>query len=220
MNTVLISGAGGNLGAACVNVFASNGWKVIALVTPGKLPDRSMAGVVYYEEADLLKEDETGALIDRLSASHGPIDAALLLVGGFESGAVGSTDSAALQRMFALNFQTAYHVARPLFRHMQVRGKGRLMFIGARPAMDAQAGKSLVAYGLSKSLLFKLAEYLNAAAARTMAQVVVFLALDTPQNRAAMPKADRKEWVTPERVAAAMRTALEGPATELVLEVK
>ncbi len=219
MKTVLITGAGGNLGAACVNVFASNGWKVIALVTPGKLPDRSMPGVLC-EEADLLKEDETGSLIDRLSASQGPIDAALLLVGGFESGAFGSTDSVALQRMFALNFQTAYHVARPLFRHMQARGQGRLVFIGARPAMDAQAGKSLLAYGLSKSLLFKLAEYLNAAAAQPMAQVVVFQALDTPQNRAAMPKADRKEWVTPERVAEAMRIALEGPATELVLEIK
>ena len=40
-------------------------------------------------------------------------------------------------------------------------GYGRLVFIGARPALNPDAGKSLLAYALGKSLLFKLAEMMN-----------------------------------------------------------
>ena len=219
MNTVIITGAGGNLGTASVSVFADAGWRVIALVSPGKLPAQKREGVEFLE-VDLLDEGATAHLIESVVAQYGQIHAALLLVGGFEAGTVETTDSAALRRMFSLNVETAYHVARPLFQSMQhqVNG-GRLIFIGARPALNASMGKNLVAYGLSKSQLFKLADYLNAASSAVRSHVVVFTALDTPQNRASMPKADRSGWVTPEKVAGTMLAAVEDPDTGLIIEV-
>ena len=36
MKTVIITGAAGNLGKACVEKFLAEGYKVIATVTPGK----------------------------------------------------------------------------------------------------------------------------------------------------------------------------------------
>jgi NAD(P)-dependent dehydrogenase (short-subunit alcohol dehydrogenase family) len=219
MKTVIITGAGGNLGTAAVSVFAGAGWRVAALVSPGNLPDQKREGVEFLE-ADLMDERVTARVVESVIAQYGQIDAALLLVGGFEAGAIEATDSAALRRMFALNVETAYHVARPLFSSMQHQPNGgRLVFVGARSALNATAGKNLVAYGLSKSQLFKLAEYLNAASKAVRSHVVLFTALDTPQNRASMPNADRSGWVTPEKAAEAMLAAVEDSGAGLLIEV-
>lgn len=219
MKTILITGAGGNLGTAAVSVFADAGWRVAALVSPGKIPGQKSEGVEFFE-ADLEDENATNRVIETVVARFDRIDAALMLVGGFEAGTIETTDSAALRRMFALNVETAYHVARPLFQSMQQQTNGgRLVFVGARPALNASAGKNLVAYGLSKSQLFKLAEYLNAASTVVRSHVVVFTALDTPQNRASMPNADRSGWVTPEKAANGILKALEDPGAGLMIEV-
>jgi NAD(P)-dependent dehydrogenase (short-subunit alcohol dehydrogenase family) len=219
MKTAIITGAAGNLGTAAVSVFVAAGWRVVAFVSPGKMPAEKGAGVEFIE-ADLADEMATARVVESVIARYPKIDAALLLVGGFEAGTIESTDSAALRRMFAVNVETAYHVARPLFLHMQHQvGGGRIVFIGARPALNAAAGKNLVAYGLSKSQLFKLAEYLNAASKTVRSHVVVFTALDTPQNRAGMPNADRSGWVTPEKAANAMLQAMEDPAAGLIVDV-
>lgn len=217
MKTVIITGAGGNLGKATVDVFVSAGWRVIAIVTPGHSPGATSGSPIIYREADLQNELESGNLIKDLLAEFGQLDAALLLVGGFEAGSVENTDTAALRRMYSLNFETAYHMAKPLASHLQDRGK--IIFIGARPALDARAGKGLVAYGLSKSLLFKLAEYLNASAGRTWAHVMVFQALDTSQNRNSMPNADRSHWVAPVKVSEAMLGLVESSGGELIHEI-
>lgn len=217
MKTILITGAAGNLGIASVRTFATAGWRVLAMVSPGKAPGPS-AEPIFYFEADLQQEENTQRLVDKLVNQFG-IDAALLLVGGFEAGGVEKTDGAALKRMIALNFETAYHVARPLLPHLQRKGRGKVVFIGARAALDAQVGMNLVAYGLSKSLLFKFADYLNALSTRVTAHVMLFTALDTPQNRAAMPKADVSKWVSPERVANVMLRLAEAEIAAPVAEV-
>jgi len=61
----------------------------------------------------------------------------------------------------------------------------------------------MVAYGLSKALLFRLAELMNDEAKGTevVTSVIVPATIDTPQNRVAMPEADTTKWVTPEAIA-------------------
>lgn len=216
MKTVLITGAGGNLGSACVTHFASAGWRVVMLVTPGKVPAEKKANVDAIE-ADLTDEAGTATVMGRILTMHPGIDAALMLVGGFEAGGVDKTDNATLQRMYDLNFLTAWHVAKPLFVHMGGKSAGgKLVFIGARPALDPKAGSKLVAYGLSKSLLFKVADYFNAASKKVRSHVIVFNALDTPQNRASMPKADRSTWVAPEKVARRIERVINGGGDTVV----
>ena len=90
-----------------------------------------------------------------------------------------------VQKQIALNFDTAYHVARPLLKHFKEQGSGSLVFVGARPALDPQAGKNMIAYALSKSLLFQLAEYINAEHKGTdiTASVIVPSTIDTPRRK-------------------------------------
>jgi len=56
----------------------------------------------------------------------------------------------------------------------------------------------MVAYGLAKSLLFRLAEVLNEGAKGLdlNVSVVVPSTLDTPANRKAMPDANPDNWVS------------------------
>src|SRR5205085_1563631 len=134
---------------------------------------------------------------------YGRIDGGILLAGGFEMGEIDTTDGAALKRMFSLNFETAYYLARPLFQHMLQNGYGRLVFTGARPGLNAAEGTNKVAYALSKSLLFTLADILNqeAKGKNVTVSVIAPSTIDTPPNRQSMPNANFNNWVKPEQIA-------------------
>ena len=83
---------------------------------------------------------------------------------------------------------------------MMKNENGRIVLIGARPALNVSAGKDALAYTLSKSLFFKLAECLNdeAKEKNVAVTVVVPSIIDTAPNRSAMPDADFGRWVKPE----------------------
>jgi NAD(P)-dependent dehydrogenase (short-subunit alcohol dehydrogenase family) len=205
MKTVLITGASGNLGKATVDKFISDGYKVLATSSPGK--SQASKDVEVYE-VDLSDEDAVDDVMTKILSKYKRLDAALFLAGGYAHGGVTDTDFARLDRMISLNFHTAFFMAQRIFQHMLTQKEGgRLIFIGARPGLDAKAASTSLAYGLSKSLIFYLADILNATAhgsshaQKVTASVVVPSTIDTPQNRAAMPKADFSHWVKAEEVA-------------------
>lgn len=204
MKTVLITGANGALGTATVREFLQAGYRVIAV--DEKDNNLSFAKGNDHFEMHAVNLGEEAAAADfaaQMTAKHKVIHGAMMLVGGFAMGGIGQTAGDDLHKMYALNFETAYYIARPLFAHMMQQQYGRLVFIGARPALMPEAGKGVVAYALSKSLLFRLAEVLNAEAAHTnvVASVVVPSIIDTKPNREGMPDADPSTWVKPEKIA-------------------
>jgi NAD(P)-dependent dehydrogenase (short-subunit alcohol dehydrogenase family) len=225
MKTVIITGANGNLGTAVTRKFLDTGYKVIVTVaTDAMLPDLPDHEHLHARMVDLVNEEATASFIQEVIHEHANIDAALMLVGGFAMGNLAATTGADIDKQISLNFKTAYHTARPLFAHMMEQGHGRLVFIGARPALEPASGKSLMAYGLSKSLLFKLAEYLNeeAKGKNITATVVVPSTLDTPLNRQSMPGTDPEIWVKPTALADILEFAVSGksdPIREPVLKV-
>ena len=156
------------------------------------------------------------AVLSKIINKYKIIDAALMLVGGYTSGGIAETDGDTLKKMFNLNFNTAYFIARPLFQHMMTQAAGgRLIFVGARPALRPKDANRSLGYALSKSLIFKLAEVLNAAGSErnVTASVVVPSTIDTPPNRQAMPKSDFTAWVKAEDIAAAMVQLCKEEAT-------
>jgi len=202
--TILITGATGGLGSVVVPYFLDRGWRVIAVVSEENGKNRAEARpMLDVQVVDLTDGAAVRALILWLIRTYEVIDAALLLAGGFVAGGVADATGNEVKTMFAINFETAYHVARPLYGHMLERGKGRLVLVGARPALEPSAGKTAVAYALSKSLLFQLAEILNADARGkdVVAHVVVPSTIDTRNNRVGMPDADFDSWVKPEQLA-------------------
>ncbi|HTM92051.1 MAG TPA: SDR family NAD(P)-dependent oxidoreductase [Flavisolibacter sp.] len=204
MKTVIITGANGNLGTAVTNTFLAKNYKVITTVRKEEdLKELPQHQNLQAEVLDLTNEENTEAFVHKIIEQHKTIDGALLLVGGFAMGNIAATKSEDVKRQINLNFDTAYHVTRPLFQHMMEQNKGKIIFIGARPALQASAGKNLIAYGLSKSLLFKLSEYLNAEAKgkNVTVSVVAPSTIDTTPNRKSMPDADFDKWVKPEALA-------------------
>lgn len=207
MKKVIITGAAGNLGKACVERFVAEGYNVIATVTPGKTLGFEVKGNVETVDADLSDEKDAGEVIGKIIAKHKNIDAALLLVGGYAPGGLEETDGAVLKKMITLNFDTTFFVARPVFQQMMKQESGgRIVLIGARPSLRPKDGSKSLAYALSKSLIFKLAEFLNSMGSEknVTTSVVVPSTIDTPVNREAMPNSDFKAWVKPEDIAAAI----------------
>lgn len=222
---VIITGANGNLGVATVKRFLEEGYKVVAV--DGKSTHLSFAEgnpLFEFHSVNLSSEAETTSFVENVITQHGTVSAALLLVGGFAMGKIADTSGGDINRMFSLNFETAYYVTRPVLKHMQEKGYGRIVFIGTRPALEAAQGKSMIAYSLTKSLVFKLADIINAETKGTnvTASVVVPSTIDTAINRQSMPDADFDSWVKPEQVADVMEFICSekgGPVREAVYKV-
>lgn len=199
--TVVISGANGNLGSAVVNYFLEEKWQVNGLVHHGKEP---LENANYQEvELNLMDESLTEEYVQQLIRSQKRIDSIVLTVGGFEMGDIAKTPSADVVKQFELNFLTAYHLVRPIISQMKLQKQGTIFFIGSFRGQDTNKGGKFVAYSLAKSLLFSLANMINAEAKdeEIKAYVVVPNTIDTPQNRKSMPNADFSQWEQPEDIA-------------------
>lgn len=204
MKNVLITGAGGALGKACVTEYSKKGYHVIAILSPDKKLPYDINPPVSVYNADLMNESATDKVLAQVIKDHKAIDTALLLVGGFAPGNIDTTDGAMIKKMISLNFETAYYTAQTVFGQMVKQSNGgRIVFVGARPALDIKAGKGVLAYALSKTLIFKLAELLNEEGKEknVVCSVIVPSIIDTPDNRKAMPKANTNNWVKPESIA-------------------
>lgn len=216
--TVIITGANGNLGTAAVKKFLDKGYKVIGVDHVGTHLGFA-ASHDNFELKDVNLSDELAAedFITEAVSLYGRIDGALLLVGGFAMGDVAATDGNAMKKMYSLNFETAWFTARPLFQHMIENGFGRLVFMGARTALKPELGKGAIAYALTKSMLFNLADLLNASARgkNVLASVVAPATIDTALNRQSMPGADTSGWIEPEQLADLLELICSGKEVSL-----
>jgi NAD(P)-dependent dehydrogenase (short-subunit alcohol dehydrogenase family) len=205
--TIVITGANGNLGTATVKTFLDEGYRVIAVDHSGSHLSFAEGNPLFELRAvDLSGETAVDSFVKEILGKYERVDGALMLAGGFAMGNITATSGDDIKKMYSLNFETAYFLARPLFKQMMQNGYGRLVFIGARPALKAEQGKNTVAYALTKSLLFGLADLLNAEAKgkNVVASVVVPSTIDTSLNRQSMPDADPANWVKPEQIAAVL----------------
>jgi len=200
----IVTGASGNLGQAVVKKYIEEGYNVIGTVIPNDpvaldFPDDRFEKVV----VDLMNEEDSVKFISSIVDKYKSIDAAVLTVGGFAMGKIADTSTADIMKQYKLNFETAYNTARPVFVQMLKQNNGRIFLIGSRPGMDAKNGKGMVAYGMAKSLIFRLAELMNEEAKgyNVVTSVVVPSTIDTPQTRKAMPGADFSNWVKAEEIA-------------------
>ena len=216
--TVIITGANGNLGVAAVKKFLDEGYKVIAVDHNGThLGFAASHDNFELRDVNMSDEGATESFIEEAVSLYGRIDGALLLVGGFAMGDAASTDGAALKKMYSLNFETAWFVARPLFQHMLQNGFGRLVFMGARTAMKPELGKGAMAYALTKAMLVNLADLLNASAhgKNVLASVLAPGTIDTELNHKSMPDADSSSWIKPAQLADLLELIVSGKQVSL-----
>lgn len=204
MKTAIVTGASGNLGQAVAKKLLEQGYQVTGTLNPKEGVAIDSKGKNFETAAvDLLQEDATRQFVDLFIVKHQKIDIAILTVGAFAMGSIAETSTADIAKQYRTNFETAYNIARPVFIQMMRQGSGRIFLIGSRAGIDMHNSKGMVAYGLGKSLVFRLAELMNDEAKGTavVTSVVVPSTIDTPQNRSAMPDANHSRWVTPEAIA-------------------
>ena len=174
--------------------FAEAGWQIHAVTTPGKTIDFDLpAGAATYP-LSLTDELAINQMLNQLPQ----LDALLLLAGGYEGNGLQETDWTSVQRMIDTNFRTAFHLAKSAAIKMSIQPDGgRIIMVGARPAINPDHGQHAVAYALSKAMLMHFAQLLNAAfsTSHVLTHVIVPSTLDTPANRKAMPDADPSLWV-------------------------
>ena len=202
--SILITGSAGNLGGAVLNKFEREGYRIAAIDSPRSAPKVRETAQVKSYPADLMDEERVAELVSEVFAEFGRISMGVFTVGGFAMGSLEATGAGDFDKMYRLNFLTAFNIARQLFIRMREQeGGGQLVFIGSRPALHAGLAKDMLAYSLTKSLVFRLAEVIKEAG-RThniSASVVVPGTMDTPQNRSVMPDADFSKWVDPNDIA-------------------
>lgn len=204
-NIAIVTGSSGNLGQEVVIKFIAEEYKVIGTVTPADNSNNNFPRDCFERVVvDLMNEDESSAFIDTIIKKHTKIDIAVLTVGGFAMGEIANTSASDIYKQYKLNFETTYNIARPVFNQMMRQKAGRIFLIGSKPGMDAKNGKGMIAYGLAKALIFRLAELMNQEAEghNVVVSVIVPGTIDTPQNRKAMPDTDFDNWVTPKKIAA------------------
>lgn len=190
-----------------VTYFLNQGWRVIAAVSPGK----SLPGFVHKDlhiyAIDLMDEEAVASWMQVIIAEFRQIHAALLLAGGYKGTTVTDTTVADLRHMFTLNVETAWNVARPVLLHMKKNNYGRIILIGAKPALEMESASYAVAYALSKAQVVKLTELIAAEGKNygVAGYCLVPSVIDTPDNRQAMPKANYSQWIKPEKMAEVMQ---------------
>ena len=203
--TVMITGATGNLGRALARVFGDAGAKLV-LVGLGaqKLVDcfggdtasRMLVAADLRDPAQAL--DAATRAVERFSR----IDVLCNLAGGFRMGEpVHATTDATWQFLFDLNARSVLHMARAVVPRMLERGGGKIVNVGAFAALKAPA--NMGAYAASKAVVVRLTEAMAAELRERNINVncVLPTIIDTPENRAADPRADPSRWVAPDDLA-------------------
>src|SRR5690349_20639198 len=128
MKTIIITGANGGLGTAVTNTFLAKNYKVIATVRKEEdLKELPQHQNLQVEVLDLTNEENTETFVYKMIGQHKTIDGALFLVGGFAVGNIAATKSGDIKKQITLNFDTAYHVTRPLFQHMMEQNNGKIV---------------------------------------------------------------------------------------------
>src|SRR6267378_3001995 len=149
---------------------------------------------------DLSDVAQAKKAIDAVASHFGRLDALINIAGGFAFETVAEGDPKTWQRMYALNMLTALNASRSAIPHLAASPAARIINIGAMGAL--QAGAGMGAYAASKSGVHRLTEALAAEwKGKITVNAVLPSIIDTPANRASMPKADFGKWVTPQDLA-------------------
>ena len=153
--------------------------------------------------ADLAEEGSARQAIDRAASAFGGLSALIHLAGGYAGGTpVSGVEERTVRGMIDSNLVSAFWAAKHAIPHLRSSGRGRLLFVSSRGAVETYPGAA--AYAASKAgleaLVLTLAKELRKDG--VTANAIRPGVIDTPGNRAAMPDADASGWVRPESIAA------------------
>lgn len=196
--TVLVTGGAGALGRAVAKAYQEAGALVIIA---DRLPPRDPNNTPFFT-VDVLNEVSVSNLFSEISAQHGGPHALVNVVGGYAAGQpVSELDLEVWDSQMNLNLKSAFLLTKHAVKTMSAAGGGSIVHISSRAAVDK--GVKSAAYSISKLGVLRLVEAVaeEAKAQNVTINAVMPSIIDTPANRAAMPKADVSKWPKPEEIA-------------------
>lgn len=207
MNTVIISGANGNVGKCIAERFLEGKWRVYALckqADAAKVLAKNLehfSGSLAVVVCDLAS---TVSVQHFLTASGlKSVDAVIHTAGGIEAGkTIEETTPSVVHAMLEINYLTAFNLLRATLPLLKVHG-GAVLAIGAKAALSPEANKA--AYAASKAALIALAQTTAEEGKEygVTANCIVPSVIDTPANREWGTPDEIAKWVAPETIAEA-----------------
>jgi NAD(P)-dependent dehydrogenase (short-subunit alcohol dehydrogenase family) len=131
------------------------------------------------------------------------------LVGGFAAGSrVHETPIDEFEQQFRLNLRPTYLVTQAALPVLLEGGSGSIVCVGTRAAVQPFSGAA--GYIASKAAVIALAQAVAAEYKNDgiRCNVIMPSVIDTPGNRASMPKADFSKWVKPAEIAGVIANLL------------
>lgn len=204
---VLVAGGTGGLGRAVSLAFLKEGARLtvtwqdereFAALKSAAGPNVALTGV----HVDVTDDASVAQFVEKIVADHGRLDVLVNTVGGFAGGRkLWESDAATLDRMLTLNLRSGFTLSRAAAKAMLQQGKGAIVNVAAKAALDHPAG--LGAYAASKAAAVAMMDSLAADLKGTGVRVNSILPtiIDTEANRKAMPNEDFAKWPTPDEIA-------------------
>jgi len=219
MKTAIITGGTGSLGRALAPRLIAQGYRLgIAYLIPEEAetleatlqPDPDQ---VFLRRVDSSDAEAMTTFVEDTAERFGSIDALVALVGGWAGGRdVEDTDDVRFERMLDLNLRSAFYSVRAVLPFLREVGKGRIITIGSRAAIDNPSGQA--AFNIAKAgvvaLTKSVANELRGTA--ITANALLPSVIDTVATRQAMPYGDYVDWPSPDQIAAVIAFMLSDDA--------
>lgn len=199
---VLVTGAKGGLGTYVTQAFLDTSANVIGssrAIQETDFPNPNFVAI----PADLTNAEAARQLAAGILSRFQKIGVLVHVMGGFAGGQpIPETDDATWDRMMNLNLRSAFNILRAVIPPMRQAGRGRIIAIGGRAAIEPSANIS--AYNASKAGLLALVRTaaLENKDLEITANVILPGTMNTEINRKADPGTDQSKWIDPGRVAA------------------
>ena len=135
--------------------------------------------------------------VERFYSGIDGLWASIHLAGGFDMGGIADAPPDMFARQVSMNAATSYLCCRAAIAGLRRAGTGgRIVNVSARPGVEPRGGAGMAAYAAAKAAVAALTQALaeEVASEGIWVNAVAPSILDTPTNRAAMPKADHAAW--------------------------
>ncbi len=200
---LLIFGAYGALGTGVSKILSAKPFDRIYLFgshidEQNKISGRNIENVI---TKDLSIEENAKAAFKDLKPDKEKIFYLFSTIGGFFGGKkIWETSLEDWNKMFEINLQTNFLIAKHFSNLVKESGGGTICFTSAFTGLHEEAGKG--AYGASKSALIHLVKTLalEGREINLSANAIAPYIIDTPLNREWMTKGDYSKWIKPEEI--------------------
>jgi NAD(P)-dependent dehydrogenase (short-subunit alcohol dehydrogenase family) len=216
--SAIVTGGTGGLGSAVLTRLLDDGWRVVApWVVESELERVQPRDGLELIEADLFAPDAVAEVVATAAAvASAPLRGVVNLVGGFAAGErVDKTPIEDFEKQFRLNLRPTYLMVQAAVPHLIAAGEGSIVCVGTRAALQPFSGAAGYIASKAAVIAFSQAvavEYRNDG---VRCSTILPSVIDTPGNRASMPKADHDRWVKPEAIAGVIAHLLSADSSPI-----